>query len=462
MEKLDALIATGVGIVWSPFLVFLLVGTGLFLTIAMGFPQIRGFMHAIQVVRGKYSDPDAPGEISHFEALATALSATVGLGNIAGVAVAIKMGGPGATFWMIVTGLLGMATKYSECSLAIMHRTIDPDGKVQGGPMYYIKRGLFSGNTKLQKLISSPLAMFFAFACMCATFGAGNMFQSNQVASILNDKFQISTILTGAVLAVLTAVVILGGIKRIGSVTSKLVPFMGGLYVLGALAVIFMNFEKVPSMFAQIFGDAFSGTAAAGGFTGIAVREVIMQGVKRGCFSNEAGLGSSPIAHSAASTSEPIREGIVALLEPFVDTVVICTLTALVILLSGQWMTPGLEGVNLTAASFDSVLPGFGSIFVPIAVFLFAYSTLLSWSYYGEQAVDYLTGGKGNKKLIICYKLFYCFLAFLGANASLQMVLNFSDMMLGLMVFPNLIAVIFMIPKLRAETKRYFKKYVNV
>ena len=461
MEQLDALIATMVGYVWSTPLVALLVGTGALLTVLMGFPQIRGFAHAIKVIRGKYDDPNHPGEISHFQALATALSATVGLGNIAGVAVAIKVGGPGATFWMIVCGLLGMATKYSECSLAIMHRTVDPDGTIQGGPMHYIKHGLFSGNAKLQKLVSNPLAFFFAFACMSATFGAGNMFQANQLASILDEQFNVNKIFTGLALAVLTGVVILGGIKRIGSVTSKLVPFMGSLYVLGALTVIFLNIEQVPAMFYSIFHDAFNGTAAAGGVTGIAVKEVLIQGVRRGCFSNEAGLGSAPIAHSAASTDEPIREGVVALLEPFIDTVVICTLTALGILLSGAWTTEGLTGVNLTAAAFDSALPGFGKYFVPLAVTLFAYSTLLSWSYYGEKAVAFLSGGKGGKGFLTGYKLFYCVVAFVGANLNLGIVLNFSDMMLGLMVIPNLAAVLFMIPKLRAETKRYFDKYVR-
>ncbi|RME15008.1 MAG: alanine:cation symporter family protein, partial [Bdellovibrio sp.] len=415
----------------------------------LGFVQFKGFAHAIQVIRGKFDDPNDPGEISHFQALCTALSATVGLGNIAGVGVAVHMGGPGAVFWMIITGLVGMSTKFSECSLSLMYRKVDERGIVHGGPMYYIERGL---GEKWK-----PLATFFAFAVICASFGASNMFQTNQVASILSTNFNVPKALTGLVLAILTAIVIIGGIKRIGQVTGFLVPFMGGVYVLGSLLVIFLNYEKIPQLFVDIFTQAFSGTAAFGGFSGIAVKQVIIQGVRRACFSNEAGLGSAPIAHAAASTKEPIREGVVALLEPFIDTVVICTMTALVILIAGPWTQ--LRGVELTAAAFDSSLPGFGTFFVSLAVLLFAYSTLLSWSYYGEQAVRYLWPHK--EKHLLVYKLLFCVLAFVGAIWKLGPVLSFSDIMLGIMVVPNLFSVLMLLPRLRKESQRYFLKLKN-
>jgi AGCS family alanine or glycine:cation symporter len=453
VESIESFLNTAVGIVWGPPLVILLVGTGLMLSIVLGLVQIKGFKHAIDVVRGKFDDPNDPGEINHFQALCTALSATVGLGNIAGVAVAISWGGPGAVFWMILVGLVGMATKFSECSLSLMYRKVDENGEVHGGPMYYIEHGL----GKAWK----PMAVFFAIACIISTFGASNMFQTYQVSTILEDRFSIPQYVTGLVLAIITGVVILGGIKRIGQVTSKIVPFMAGIYFIGAMIVVFMNFDKVPEMLSLIITSAFAGTAAVGGFSGAAVSVVITQGVRRACFSNEAGIGSSPIAHAAAATKEPVREGVVALLEPFIDTVVICTLTALVILISGAWTQPidpitgeRISGVMLTATAFDSGIPGFGTYFVPVAVFLFAYSTLLSWSYYGERALDYLTGGKG----IVAYKIIFCIIAFLGAIWTQGAIISFSDMMYGLMVIPNLLAVILLLPKLRQEATSYFSR----
>lgn len=445
MEALNTFLNTAVGMVWGLPMVILLCGTGVLLTVLLGGIQVKGFIHAFNVVRGKYDNPNDPGEITHFEALCTALSATVGLGNIAGVAVAIHIGGPGATFWMIVVGLLGMATKFSECTLGVKYRYIDKKGVVHGGAMHYIERGL----GKQWK----PLALFFAFAVMASSFGAANMFQTNQVASILHNSFGFEPLATGVILAVAVGVVIIGGIKRIGHVTSALVPFMGIIYFIGALIVILMNVTEVPSVVYTIIHDAFTGTAAKGGFAGIAVQAVIINGVRRACFSNEAGLGSAPIAHSAAKTSEPVREGVVALLEPFADTVVICTLTALVILLSGAW-TQDANGVVLTATAFDSAIPGFGKFFVPVAVFLFAYSTLLSWSYYGERAADYVFGEKG----ILPYKIVFCILAVVGSVNTLGPVLAFSDLMLGLMVIPNMIAIWLLFPKLKAETDAYFKK----
>ncbi|OGQ17912.1 MAG: hypothetical protein A3B70_01980 [Deltaproteobacteria bacterium RIFCSPHIGHO2_02_FULL_40_11] len=451
-ETINHLLEVGVGYVWGLPLVVVLIGLGLFLSFYLGGLEHplhwRGFKHAFDVIRGKYDDPDDPGEISHFQALTTALSATVGLGNIAGVAVAIHMGGPGATFWMILAGLVGMATKFAECTLAVKYRRVDANGEVHGGAMHYIELGL----GKAWK----PLALFFAFACMISSFGAANMFQTNQVAMVLQGNFGVPPLWTGIILAVMVAVVIIGGIKRIGKVTSVLVPFMGGIYIAGGLIVILMHVTDLPYIFYQIVHDAFTGTAAVGGFSGIAIQQVLVQGVRRACFSNEAGLGSAPIAHAAAATKEPVREGVVALLEPFVDTVVICTITALVIIISGTW-TQDANGVALTVLAFDSAIPGFGQYFVPLAVFLFAYSTLLSWSYYGERAVDYMVGHKG----IIVYKIVFCILAVVGAIWAIGPVLNFSDMMLGLMVVPNLTAIILLMPKIRKETRTYFGKLMR-
>lgn len=440
-----------VGYVWGwpgefPLMVIALLTMGIVCFVFLKGIQIRGFRHALQVVRGKFDDPNEPGQISHFQALTTALSATVGLGNIAGVAVAISLGGPGAVFWMIVVGFLGMGLKFAECSLGVMYRKIESDGTVRGGAMYYIERGLGKS--------WRPMGIFFAVACICASFGAANMFQTNQVASILHTNFAISKLFTGIVLAVLVGVVIIGGIQRIGQVTSRLVPFMGGIYVVGALYVVIVNYDLIPQIIGQVLDGAFSShTPAVGGFAGATFRAVLVNGVRRACFSNEAGLGSAPIAHSAVATKEPIREGIVALLEPFIDTIVICSMTAFAILAAGTW-SQGLGGVEMTAAAFNHAIPGFGTYFVPLAVFLFAYSTLLSWAYYGETATHYIVGKPG----IIVYKIFFCIFAVVGALWKLGPVLDFSDLMLGLMVVPNLIAVILLFPKLKVETEKYFKR----
>lgn len=431
---------------WGTPLAIFLMGCGVYLSFILKFPQIWGFKHAIEIIRGKYDDPNAPGEITHFQALCTALSATVGLGNIAGVAIAIHMGGPGATFWMIVCGLIGMGTKFSECSLSLMYRNVDKDKTVHGGPMYYISKGL--GDRW------KPLAAFFAFACIASSYGASNMFQANQVAAIMQSSFGIEPILTGIVLTILTAIVILGGIRRIAKVTDKLVPVMAALYIGGCLFFIALNISKVPEMFSLVFTGAFSGIAAAGGAVGYAVKEAFVTGIRRACFSNEAGLGSAAIAHSAAATDEPVREGVVALLEPFIDTVIICTLTALVVVISGVY-NQDLSGVQLTAAAFDTAIPGFGTYFIPVAVFLFAYSTLISWSYYGERATDYLFGSKG----IPAYRFIFCAFAFIGSIWKISPVLNFSDIMLALMAGPNLIAVLFLSSKLKVASDEYLRKY---
>ncbi len=448
METINAFLKTTAGYVWGLPLAILLVGAGLTFTFMFRGIQWYGFAHAIRVIRGKYDRKDDPGEITHFQALSTALSATVGLGNIAGVAVAIQLGGPGATFWMIVTGLVGMATKFTECSLACMYRKVDANGEVRGGPMYYIEDGLGTS--------FKPMAIFFSFAGIMASIGAANMFQTNQAAAILEGNFGVPRLATGVVMAVLTGAVIVGGIRRIGRVTAKVLPAMAIVYVTGALIVILANIGDIPEMFGMIIRGAFSETALAGGAAGIAVRTALVWGVRRACFSNEAGLGSAAIAHSAARTDQPIREGVVALLEPFIDTVVICTMTSLVIIITGTWQTGSAElrGVNMTAAAFESALAGFGQYFMPVAVTLFAYSTLISWSYYGERCVNYIFGRKG----ILPYKLIFCVMAVVGAVWDLVPVVNFADIMLALMVIPNMIAISLLAKKVREATREYFTK----
>lgn len=434
-----------VGYVWGMPLVILLVGTGLYFTIALRGIQFRTIFHAIQVVRGKYDDPNDPGEISHFQALCTALSATVGLGNIAGVAVAINLGGPGAVFWMVLVGLLGMVTKFAESSLGVMYRKVNDDGSVEGGPMHYILLGLGSK--------WKPMAVFYAVALLASTFGGGNMFQANQVASVMNQTFSIPPIVSGIILAILTMLVIIKGIKRIGKVASFLLPFMAVLYFLGAAVIMFLNIDNLIPTFTRIIHDAFNGTAATGGFIGVVLSTVITQGVRRALFSNEAGIGTAAVAHSAAHTKEPIREGLVAMLGPFIDTVFICTLTAFVILTSGvpYWESTGVE---LTVKAFNAGIPGLGTYFIPVAVFLFAYSTLLSFSYYGEKAYRFLFG----KANIMGYRLVYCAFVILGARVALEPVLNFSDIMMGLMIFPNVLALFLLRKKLFAATKDYFER----
>ena len=453
IEALNEFLAQLVGYLWSLPLVCFLLGTGLFFSFFLGGIQLRGFFHAIQVVRGKYDNPDDPGEISHFKALCAALSATVGLGNIAGVAVAIKVGGPGATVWMILAGLVGMASKYTECTLGVMYRRVDEEGVVHGGPMHYISQGLKGRYSFLSDQVVNFLAAMFAVCCIIASLGAANMFQANQVAESLQNSFGVEPLHTGIVLALAVAIVIIGGIKRIGNVAGVLVPVMGLLYISGCLAIILLNIAELPRIISEIFSAAFTGTAAAGGFAGAAFRQVLVQGVRRAAFSSEAGMGSAAIAHSAAKTDEPVREGTVALLEPFIDTVVICTMTALVINITGVW-TGDETGVKLTQAALDKSIPGLGTWFIPVAVALFAYSSMISWSYYGERSVDYLVGEKG----IIVYKVIFCLFAICGALWSIDPILNFSDSALALMIIPNLFAMLLLAGVVRQATTEYFEK----
>lgn len=450
LEKINLFLDIAVNYVWSTPVILTLIGVGLLFTLGLGFIQFRGSLHAIAVLRGKYKESDQQkGGISSFEALTTALSATVGLGNISGVAVAISYGGPGSILWLVFAAFIGMATKYAEATLAVKFRQIDSDGNIHGGPMYYIVHGL---GEKWK-----PLAIAFSLMAALAPFGGPNMFQTNQVAAILHSNFSVSPHITGLLIAILTAIVTLGGIKRIGKVTSKLIPGMIFTYLLGSALVISMNIEKVPEALAMIFTHAFTGTAAVGAFHGIAVKEIMIFGMRRACFSNEAGMGSAPMAHAAAATKEPAREGVVALLEPFIDSMISLWSTVLVILISGVWMHEDMDGVIMTAEAFNQAIPGFGQYFMPVAVFLFGYSTLLSWSYYGETSINFLLGPKA----IPIYRILFCAAAYIGAIWSLKPIISFSDMLLGLMSIPNLIALIFLFKVVRKETQSYFQRLRN-
>lgn len=593
----ESFTADFVGLVWGTPLAMTLLGMGILFTAMTVGIQFKALRHGLDVVRGKFDDPNDEGNITHFQALCTALSATIGLGNISGVAVAVAAGGAGAVFWMWVVGFLGMATKFMTCSLATMYREQDPSGTYRGGPMYYIEIGL----GKHWK----PLAILFATLGMLASLGAGNMYQSNQVADITANFFHeiqggISPeartgvrYAAGGVLFVLAFIVIIGGIKRIGNVASKVVPTMCVVYILGALYVIVVNIDQVPALIASIFTDAFTGEAAQGAFFGVVVKEVFNGGVKRACFSNEAGLGSAPMAHAAAKTDEPIREGVVAALGPFIDTIVICTMTALVVLITSSHLRPSIaeivetetiqkevedpsdsekrvmadfvevrieaigdpdapdrtrearkyfsegerlfvclpaeerneylkstekevrelrnqkvqfkveevrgdadadaypqiiahipiptdpdlrakfeketlpilqpgnevyldvEGISLTAYAFDQVLPGFGLWFLPIAAFFFAFSTIVSWSFYGETCTQYLFGPRA----VIPFKLaFVCMILVGAAITKLEPVLNFSDAMLGLMLVPNLIGTVLLAPRVARASRDYFRR----
>lgn len=446
LESVDQFTAQAVEMIWGVPLVILLVGSGLFFTIYFGFPQLRLFKHAIDVIKGKFDDPNDPGEISHFQALTSALSATVGLGNIAGVAVAISLGGPGAVFWLWVAGFLGMTTKFTEVTLSLMYRDVTASGQVHGGPMYVIKNGL---SKKFY-----PMGWLYAFFAVLSSFGAGNMYQSNQMASVLNTTLAIPQYMTGLFFAAATGLVILGGIKRIGSFTSFLVPIMIAIYFLGALAILILKIDLVPVVFAEIIKGAFFGTAAVGGFAGVAVKEVIIMGVRRASFSNEAGMGSSAMAHSAAK-STPIQEGVVALLEPFLDTIVVCTLTAVAILLTGVWTQGGVAGAEMTALAFESVLGPLGRWIVTLTVTLFAFSTMISWSYYGEKGIVFLVG----EKWISLYRYVFVGFVFVGAITQMTTVLNLSDAFYGLLAIPNLVACYILLPKVKVALNRYdFKK----
>jgi len=515
------------GWVWGNFLAFILVGTGIFIAWKFRFVQLRRLGHALALVRGKYDDPRDAGDISHFQALTTALSATIGTGNIAGVATAIAAGGPGAVFWMWVTGLLGSGLKFTSCTLGMKYREFDEAGNAAGGPMYYLEHGLgnrwlgslvklavfigsfFLGRWLTGDLLDAPppvrilatagimalvnlafwrlsklwlsstsqlgarlsptlerlrfqkwLAWTFALFAAIANFGIGNMIQANSMALPLEESLHIPRSVSGIVFAVLAGMVIIGGIKRIGKVTSKLTPIMSVIYVVGALVILIKNAGMVPEVFRLIFHHAFNPVAAAGGFAGSTVAFAIQHGVARGVFSNESGLGSAPIAHAAAKTKEPVREGLVAMVGPFIDTLLICTMTALVILMSGLWsqVDPSTgaqyDSTILTKVAFEQLLPGMGGAVVSVAIVLFTFSTIIGWSYYGDRSVDYIFGPRGIK----VYRWIYILLIPLGAAMKVKLMWTIADITNGLMAFPNLVALIFLSPVVGKMLKDYFSR----
>lgn len=435
-----------------PIIIIWLIVGALIFTFYFRFANIRLFRTSLRVVSGKYTDPEEEGEVSHFQALTAALSGTVGLGNISGVAAAISLGGPGATFWMIVAGLLGMSSKFVECTLGVKYRKIDADGTVHGGPMYYLSQGL-----KLAKIPYSGKVLAFLFAgfCVLGSFGGGNMFQANQAFSqfssieiIENTWIASNAWFFGLILAILVGIVILGGIKSIAKVTDKVVPGMVGLYVLAALYILAINFKLIPTAFGLIVQEAFNPASMMGGFIG-----VMIVGFQRAAFSNEAGVGSAPIAHSAVKTRHAASEGIVALLEPLIDTVIVCTMTALVLVITGYYTGhEGVVGIKLTSQAFDSQLPGARYIIVVAAV-LFAFSTMISWSYYGLQAWQYIFGT--HKFVENMYKAIFCIFIVIGASASLDAVIVFSDCMIFAMSVPNIIGMYYLLPVVKAELSRY-------
>ncbi|QIE40826.1 alanine/glycine:cation symporter family protein [Meridianimarinicoccus aquatilis] len=477
--------ATGpfVNFIFAPFpgtsfpwiVMWLVVGATIF-TFYFAFIQARGFGHAIGLVKGDYSDPDDEGEVSHFQALATALSGTVGLGNIAGVAVAVSIGGPGATFWMILAGLMGMASKFTECTLGVKYRNEYPDGTVSGGPMYYLTKGMAEqGRATLGRI----LAVLFSIFCILGAFGGGNMFQANQAhAQLVNITGGAESFLdgngwlTGIIMAGVVFVVIVGGIKSIAQVTEKLVPLMAVIYVGAALIILIANYDQIGAAFGQIFQGAFTGMGVAGGMVG-----ALIQGFKRAAFSNEAGVGSAAIAHSAVRTKEPVTEGYVSLLEPFIDTVVICTMTALVIIITGvlnQDPTTGLyvwdaelgriateggiTGVELTSAAFGSTIGWFPFI-LAIAVVMFAFSTMISWSYYGLKAWTFLFGeGKASE---LTFKVIFCIFVVIGAAMSLGPVIDFSDAAIFAMAVVNITGLYFLMPIVKRELEKYNAKLAS-
>ncbi len=512
MNEINTIVDAIGNFLWQYVLMFLLLGTGVFLTIRMGGIQFRGLRHGFRLISGRYAKKDDQGDLSHFQALSTALAATVGVGNIAGVAIAIRWGGPGALFWMWITALVGMATKFTSCTLAVKYRQINPDGTVSGGPMYFIERGLGkkgqpkSGESSGEAVKTNWkwLAVAFAVLAGLGSFGAGCMAQAGEFTraflALFPSPYPSDTMGAGIVfelgknfdpasmsffeslgagiarypyhyhfgaglfMAVMVGIVIIGGIRRIGEVTSRLVPFMAVFYVLAALSIIFLNYSEVPKAFALIFHDAFTGTAATGGFTGSVFLYTLQIGIRRGLFSNESGQGSAPIAHATARTPYPVREGYVALLEPFIDTIMICTLTGLVIILTGAWSVHGkIGGADLTAYAFRVGLGDLhyladearlGRLLVTFGVILFAYSTSLSWSYYGDRCMSYLFGLKAIKP----YRFIFCVFLVVGATIKIDLVWNLCDIMNGGMAIPNLIALILLSGVVAKELKEYKRR----
>ena len=447
-------------VVSLPFLIVVLILGAIFFTFWYRWINVRGSRHSVDIIRGKYDNPEDTGEISHFRALTSALSATVGLGNIAGVAIAIQLGGPGAVFWMLVAAVFGMTAKFSSCTLSQMYRQTNRDGSISGGPMYYIDIGLRqmgSGWATLGKV----LAVMYALLVMGGAIGVGNMFQVNQTAEAFRSTFGLSegaNWIIGIVIAILVGAVIIGGIKRIGAATSKIVPAMCGLYVCVSILIILMNFTKIPEAIGLIFSMAFTGNAFYGGFFG-----VLVWGIKRSSFSNEAGLGSAAIAHAAAKTEEPVREGLVAMVGPFIDTIIVCLMTAMVVIITGAWNDPSLsqsDGVTLTTKAFESAI-GWFPLILTLSIGLFAYSTMISWAYYGERGWIYLFdhfGGIGLKTVIV-FRIIFILFVIVGAVNKLDAVLDFSDAMVLGMAFPNIIGSIILAPRVLGKLRDYWNRY---
>jgi len=448
MNSISTFLADAVNFVWGPPLLILLLGGGFFLLVYSRFLPFRYLRHAVNILRGKYDDPNDPGEITHFQALSGALAATIGMGNISGVALAIAAGGPGAMFWMWMSAFVGMATKYFTCTLAVQFRGLDSEGELQGGPMYVIREAL--GKKWM------PLAFFFSIA---GFFGATPVFQTNQMVAVFKNvvlapagvesSFQVNLII-GIIIATLVAIVILGGIQRIGNVASKLVPFMVVLFVVSVLLIMFTNPSEIIPAFSMILEDAFTAQAVLGG----AVGAVIVEGAKRAAFSNEAGIGMAPLMHGAAKTNEPVREGLVAMLGPTIDTIIICTMTGICILITGVWNSGEADGIVMTATAFDVGLPGFGPIVLMVCVMVFAITTVFGLAYYGQKCLSFLIGAKYGKY----FYYWYIGLVLVGSVASLTDVVNLVFVAYGLMAFPTMISTIILAPKVMVATKKYFSE----
>ncbi len=443
MQVISNFVSDVNGVVWGPLMLIIILGTGLLLQIGLKFMPIRKLGFGFALLWKGREKGSSEGEISPFNALMTSLSATIGTGNIAGVATAIFLGGPGALFWMWITAIVGMATKYGEAVLAVRFREVDELGNHVGGPMYYIKNGLGKKWTWL--------AIAFAVFGAIAGFGIGNTVQSNSVASVMTENFGVAPIVTGIVLFVLTGAVILGGIQRIGAVAGKLVPFMAISYILCGLIVLTINIAEIPNAFALIFKHAFTPAAEAGGFAGAAVWMAIRFGVARGVFSNEAGLGSAPIAHAAAATKGPVSQGLVAMLGTFIDTILVCSITGLAIITSGVW-TSGVTGAALTSAAFESALPGVGGYMVAVVLAIFAFTTILGWSFYSEKCVEFLLGPKS----IMPFRILWCIAVPIGATLDLGFVWLLADTLNAMMALPNLLALVLLSPLVFRLTKEYF------
>ncbi len=452
MQSVESFFVTLADWAWGPWLLVLLLGGGAYFFVYSRFLPFRYFFHALQILRGKYDDPNAPGDLSHFRALSSALAGTIGLGNIGGVAVAIHMGGPGAIFWMWMGASLGIATKFFTCTLAVMYRGPDSEGHIQGGPMYTVVNGL--GRRW------RPLGMMFAF---CAMFGVLPMFQINQLVQSIRDVILLPNdwlngteevfafnLGCGLLVAALVSLVVIGGIERIGKVTARIVPLMVGLYVGCAIVILGMHLPEIPSYFALIIRDAFTGEAAAGG----AVGSVILTGIRRSAFSNEAGIGTEAMAHGAARTDEPVREGLVAMLGPMLDTLIVCTATAMIILSSGVWRDSDANGVTLTALAFEASLPGFGPYILVVCVFFFAISTMFTFTYYGTKSLGFLIGAKRQG----LYKYFYVATILIGATTTIEAVISMTDAMFAMMAIPTMTSALVLSPKAMRAARDYFQR----